>query len=93
MRCELEYTFFSQNVRGFGSLEKEEEVISFMRRNRVFAYALQETWRSGTQETCIHGFAIIQHGLPCPIKRKQGRLSGGVAIVLSPEAHCTWKKA
>ena len=36
MRCELEYTFFSQNVRGFGSLEKEEEVISFMRRNRVF---------------------------------------------------------
>ena len=63
-----------------------------MRRNRVFAYALQETWRSGTQETCIHGFAI-QHGLPCPIKRKQGRLSGGVVIVLSPEAHCTWKKA
>ena len=64
-----------------------------MRRNRVFAYALQETWRSGTQETCIHGFAIIQHGLPCPIKRKQGRLSGGVAIVLSPEAHRAWKKA
>ena len=28
MRCELEYTFFSQNVRGFGSLEKEEEVIA-----------------------------------------------------------------
>lgn len=54
-----------------------------MRKHNIFAYCLQETWVSGSEDLRCLGSVILQHGLSQPVC---ARGSQGVAIVLSPEA-------
>ena len=91
VRCELEKQFLSQNVRGLNH-DKEEELIDFMCTNNIFACGIQETWRLGSNITENNGFVVVQHG--CEQKRRRkGRTSGGVAIILSPVAKKAWSAA
>ena len=85
MRRELdELQFFSQNVCGLAE-PKLDELLVFMREKKIFAYAIQETWRkeSGTFEK--DGFVIVSHGT--------GKKGHGVAIVMSKAAVRAWKAA
>ena len=93
VRCELEkqLKFLSQNVRGLNH-DKEEELVDFMCTNNIFACGIQETWRLGSDITENNGFVVVQHG--CEQKRRRkGRTSGGVAIILSPVAKKAWISA
>ena len=56
-----------------------------MRRESIFAAGIQESWRLGSNIFDNRGLLIVQHG-NARKNRKNGRVSGGVAIVLSPEA-------
>jgi len=91
MRCELEKQFISQNVRGLCG-DKEEEFLDFMRINNIFVCGIQETWRLGSNISENNGFVVVQHGSEKK-RRKKGRISGGVAIILSPEAKKAWISA
>ena len=55
--------FSSQNVRGLTD-EKLEEIVRHMQSHGVMATCLMETWREGDDVLELHGFAVIQHGLP-----------------------------
>ena len=81
--------FSSQNVRGLTD-EKLEETVRNMQPHGVMARCLMETWREGDDVLDLHGFAVIQHGLPT---RVCNRGSQGVAIVLSPEGRKAWEAA
>ena len=91
MRCELEKQFLSQNVRGFCG-DKEEEFLDFMRTNNIFACGIQETWRLGSNILENNGFIVVQHGFEKK-RRRKGRISGGVAIILSQDANKAWISA
>ena len=77
------------NVRGLKD-EKLEELVEHMRQRRIWAYALQETWRVGDFQMESDGFLFINHGYP---ERRCSRGSGGVGFVLSPEARKAWEAA
>ena len=91
MRCELDKQFLSQNVRGLCS-DKEEEFLDFMRTNNIFACGIQETWSIGSGIFENNGFVVVKHGSEKK-RRRKGRISGGVAIVLSPDAVKSWVSA
>ncbi len=53
---------------------------------------IHETWRLGSDITENNGFVVVQDG--CEQKRRRkGRTSGGVAIILSPVAKKAWISA
>ena len=81
--------FSLQNVRGLTD-EKLEETVRNMQSHGVMARCLMETWREGDNVLDLHGFAVIQHGLPT---RVCNRGSQGVAIVLSPAGRKAWEAA
>ena len=87
---------YQQNVRGLGEA-KIEELVWQMKRLNVYAWTLQETWRSG-REILRNGdlntdagdddFIILTNGLDSPVCH---RGSQGVALVLGPEAKRAWE--
>ena len=80
----------SQNTRGFND-EKDKMVLAVMKQTNVFAYAIQETWKLGDGLYEKYGFLVMQHG--SDIKPSRGHISGGVAIILSPDAGKAWVAA
>ena len=90
-RRELKYVqILSQNTQGFNE-DKEEIILALMQQKNIFAYAIQETWRLGNGISEKYGYYIIQHGSDS--KPPKGHPSGGVAIILSPDAVRAWIKA
>jgi len=90
MRRESEVLIYSQNVRGLNE-DKEESILSTMRRSDVFCYAIQETWREGDGIMENDGFTLIYHG--SSKSTKGGRMSGGLCLVLNKAATKAWKAA
>ena len=86
----------SQNVRGLGVRgrwegdvpEKVVKLVRHMERGRIQVACLQETWIEGQGEVEFEGYTIMFAGG----KRTHnlGRVSGGLAIVLSPLARERW---
>jgi len=76
-----------QNAEGFKSEEKWEELAMKVRRWKMFAVCIQETWRHGDCQLESHGVYFIGHGYAEP---KCSRGSGGVGIMLSEEAKEAW---
>ena len=75
--------FYSQNSRGLRA-DKLEEVLATMKKEDVFVWMLQETWRLKTEEhDNDDGYVTINHG---PDEKLCRRGSLGVMVVLSPEA-------
>ncbi len=62
-----------------------------MQQKNIFAYAIQESWRLGNEISGKYGSYIIQHGSDS--NPPKGHSSGGVAIILSPDAVRAWIKA
>jgi hypothetical protein len=84
-RRELKYVqILSQNTQGLNT-DKEEMILDVMKQKNIFAYSIQETWRIGNEISEKYGYYIIQHGSDSKSNGK-GRVSGGVAIILSPAA-------
>jgi hypothetical protein len=57
-----------------------------MQQKKIFAYAIQETWKlcDGLYEK--YCFLVIEHGSDTKNSRgSRGHNSGGIAIILSPE--------
>ena len=75
----------SQNVQGLKSEEKIEELCLSLRKRKIFAACIQETWRSESKLLENREFTIITNGLPKE-NNTSNRGAGGVAIALSPEA-------
>jgi hypothetical protein len=87
-RSELRYVqILSQNTQGLNE-DKEEITLAIMQQKDIFAYAIQAAWRCGNEISDIYGYYIIQHGSDS--KPSKGSLSGGVAIILSPDAVRAW---
>ena len=63
-------------------------VLAIMQQKNVFAYAIQESWKLGDGLYEKYCFLVIQHGPD--IKLSRGHISGGVAIILSPDARKGW---
>ena len=82
--------FLSANVQSFKSDSKLEESILSMKSGKIYAAAIQETWRSGSENLNLRGFTFLCHGLP---SQSCNRGSAGVAIILSMEAKTAWEKA
>ena len=86
---ELSLVVYQQNVRGLGEA-KIEELVWQMKRLNVYAWTLQETWRSG-REILRNGdlntdagdddFIILTNGLDSPVCHRGAQ---GVALVLGP---------
>ena len=74
---------YSQNSRGLRAAALEE-VLATMKKEGVFAWLLQETWRLNTEEHHHEdGYVTVNHG---PKEKLCKRGSLGVMIVLSPAA-------
>ena len=74
---------YSQNSRGLRAAALEE-VLATMKKEGVFVWLLQETWRLNTEEHHHEdGYVTINHG---PKEKLCRRGSLGVMIVLSPAA-------
>ena len=89
----------SQNVRGLRDeyADKLEALLEWAKRKHVFVACLQETWRTGSvvQDNIEvnglpTGWTFVTHGLKTAVCK---RGSGGVGILLSPEAKVCWQKA
>ena len=63
-------------------------VLALMQQKNIFAYAVQETWKRGDALYEKYGFLVIQHG--SDVQPSKGHPSGGVAIILSPDARKAW---
>ena len=85
-------TIVSQNVQGIKSEERIEELCSTLRKRKIFAACIQETWRSGNNMLLNAEFVIVTNGLPKD-KNTSNRGSQGVGIVLSPAAQTAWEAA
>ena len=86
-RRELEeLQFFSQNVHGLTE-DKFEEMLAFMRERKIFAFAIQESWKKDHAAVANSGFTMVSNG------NSTGPARGGVAIVMSPPAIQAWTAA
>jgi len=72
----------SQNCRGLKTTGHVSELIAVLRRRRVFAACLQETWREGAEELLEEGWLFVGSAPAA----QRGRGSMGVGIMLSPLA-------
>ena len=59
MRCELNLSILSMNVRGGFKGEKVEELKQHMTKHRFFAATIQETWVAGTSICDNDQFLIL----------------------------------
>ena len=57
------------------------------------AYCIQETWIVGTGSKLVRDHMVFRHNCEGRDKGSKGRIPGGVAIILAPEAVEAWKKA
>jgi hypothetical protein len=80
----------SQNVQGLKDASRLETLLHVMKRDKLYAYCIQETWLEGE---CIQelkdGAVFIHHR---PTKQRSSRSSCGICIVLSRRAVTYWKK-
>ena len=84
--------FVTQNVRGLKNDVKIHELITSLKERQVFAGCILETWRTGISNLELNGFHLLNSGLPNDaVKSRRGEQ--GVSIVLSPEAHNSWRAA
>jgi hypothetical protein len=84
--------FISQNVHGLNE-DKEAVLLALMSERGVFQSCLQETWQ--VRESLIDetaGSVIVRTNVIPPAGRK-GRVSCGLAIVLSAPARRAWSDA
>ena len=77
----------TQNCRGLKTKEGLQLLAEEFQRRQIFAAALQETWRKGSEVLQHKQTTIITHG---PAQQK-GRGRKGVAIVLSCVATAAWQ--
>jgi len=82
-------TLYGHNTRGLSD-DKLEELVEHMRERKIYAYAVQETWRTGDQQRESNGFLFVGHGYSV---RRCNRGSGGVGFILSPAARKAWEAA
>ena len=84
--------FITQNVRGLKNDVKIHELITSLKERQVFAGCILETWRTGISNLELNGFHLLNSGLPNDtVKSRRGEQ--GASIVLSPEAHNSWRAA
>ena len=81
----------TQNVRGLTSSVKFESLIDRMIQLNMHACCVQETWLIGNWTRKIQDFYVFHHNYD--EKKKKGRVTGGVAIILSPRGVEAWKDA
>ena len=65
-------------------------MISVMRRQKVFCWLGQETWRSGKRQWENNSITFLHSGLAVQTCRRGAQ---GVVIALGPEAKKFWEKA
>ena len=81
--------FWSQNFHGSQGEVKIEEAMGHMRNDKIFALAIQETWKTGNHIATSGGFTVLHNGLTDKVCN---RGSMGVAIVLGVEASKAWRR-
>ena len=91
-------TGISYNVRGLKHIYKLERLSHYIANNNIDFVCIQETWLSGsgppkTVDTTTHKIpckcTLFKHGP----EKQEGRGSGGVVILLSPQGTKAWEKA
>lgn len=85
-------TIISQNTRGLKSDDRVMELFMSLKKRRVFAACLQETWRTGCCTLEHEQCRLVLAGLdPRAVKSRRGEQ--GVGIALSEKAVAAWKAA
>ena len=79
----------SQNLQGDKSGYKMEHLTNVMRDRCIDFLCVQETHLAGTFEKKINEFLFLHHGPTT----QPGRGSGGVGIIMSPQAQKAWISA
>ena len=92
--CPYQCAIISQNVNGLGSRneDKLEKIISIMIDRNINAYCLQEKWQLCDYMLTIRLYTVFHNGMNEKPQR-QGQISTGVMIILSPDLTRAWTRA
>ena len=91
--CPFKCTIISQNVNGLGGWNdyKLEKIISLMIDGNINAYCLRETWQICDYMLTIRRYTVFRDVMNEKTQR-QGRMSAGVMIILSPDLIRAWTR-
>ena len=70
-----------------------DPIIDLMVGKKILAYCVQETWIFGNANTLVRNHMIFRHNREEREVGTRGRVSVGVAIILSPTAVTAWRAA
>ena len=96
--CPKQGIIYTQNVQGLSGKDKRLEslmypIIDLMVDKNILAYCVQETWIVGNANTIVRKHMIFRHNREEREIVTRGRVTGVVAIVLSPIVVTAWRAA
>ena len=89
VRRKLVLQLLSQNVRGLDE-DAGQEVPCSMVQKGIFCYAVQEPRRAVERVLQVRMLTMTYQTVTKKSVEKKGRLSGGLALLLSPQATAAW---
>jgi hypothetical protein len=89
-RDDIIIELFGQNTRGLKTDDKLEELRGVAAKRKAYAVGVQETWRIGQGTLDSRGWKFVTQG---KTEMTCNRGSGGVGILLSPDAVRDWEAA
>ena len=70
-----------------------DPIVDLMVAKCILAYCVQETWIVGNVNTVVRDHMVFRQKREEREVGTRGRVPGGVAIILSPEAVTAWRPA
>ena len=89
-RDDIIIELYGQNARGLKTDDKLEELRGVAAKRKAYAVGVQETWRIGQETLDSRDWKFVTQG---KAERTCNRGSGGVGILLSPNAVRDWEAA
>ena len=96
--CPKKGIIYLQNAQGLSEKYKRFEslvdlIVDLMFAKGILAYCVQETWIVGNVKKVVRNHKVFRHNREEREFGTRGRVPGGFAIILSPEAVTAWRAA
>ena len=96
--CPTHRTIYTQNVQGITGKDKILEslvntLVDLMITNNIMVYCIQDTWTIVSGSKLVQGHMVLWHNRYERAIGSKGRITGVVAIILSPTTVEAWRAA
>ena len=70
-----------------------DTIVDLMIARNIMVYCIQKKWVVGTGSKLVRGHMVFWHNWEVRIKGYKGRITGGVATILSPAVVEAWRES